>query len=78
MNNHNDEPSQPSSSQPSSSQLPSSQPVSTQTKTTTEIEKERLQREYHKTKFYNWINNDYDKLLASKNEQKKRKLVKKT
>ncbi len=78
MNNHNDEPSQPSSSQPSSSQLPSSQlpssqPASTQTNTTTEIEKERLQREYHKTKFYNWINNDYDKLLASKNEQKKKK-----
>jgi len=62
MNNHNDEPSQPSSSQP----------ASTQTKTTTAIEKERLQREYHKTKFYNWINNDYDKLLASNNEQKKK------
>ena len=56
--------------QPSSSQ---SIPSSSQQKKTEELAKVEREREHHRTKFNEWLNNDYKRELLEQNQKRKAK-----
>ena len=70
ITNDNDRPSTSTDAEPSHSQAISS---SQATKAAAELDKEKAQREHHRTKFKDWLDNGYNKDLADKNEARKKK-----
>ena len=69
ITNDNDQPSTSTDAEPSHSQATSSQAA----KAAAELDKEKAQREHHRTKFNDWLENGYNKDLADKNEARKKK-----